>query len=200
MFHRLLALIVAAAVVTVGVGWQFAGSASAEEKLLSRSDQSCLKCHQYDKQGNIVAGKFVDVSTKANALQLQVDKNMEIVFFDDSTELKNAAEYRKIPKNESVRVTYVVKDGKTFAKTVEVKKGIAVPKEQLASAEDVAALIAKGPEKGKYVLIDSRPPANYNEGHIPTAVSMPFFGFDKLQEKLIKDKDVLQIYYCAGFS
>jgi hypothetical protein len=30
---------------------------------------------------------------------------------------------------------------------------------------------------------------------------MPFFAFDKLQETLLpKDKDILQIYYCSGFS
>jgi rhodanese-related sulfurtransferase len=67
--------------------------------------------------------------------------------------------------------------------------------------EEVAALVAKGPEKGKYVLLDSRPPEMYNQGHIPTALAMPFFAFDKLQETLLpKDKDILQIYYCSGFS
>ena len=38
----------------------------------------------------------------------------------------------------------------------------------------------------------------FNEGHIPTAESMTL---DKLQEQALpKDKDILQIYYCAGFS
>ena len=79
--------------------------------------------------------------------------------------------------------------------------GTSVPKDQLLGVDEVAKLVAKGPEAGKYVLLDSRPDNFYNEGHIPTAVSMPFFAFDKLAETLLpKDKEILQIYYCSGFS
>jgi 3-mercaptopyruvate sulfurtransferase SseA len=177
------------------------GDAIAQDKLPSKSDASCLKCHQYDKMDNVLAGKWVDVSLKAKAIQLGINKDNEVIYFDDSTVLKNAPNMRAIPKQESVRIVYIKKDGKNFAKEVEVKKGIEVPKEQLASVEEVAKLVAKGPEKGKYVLLDSRPTPMYNEGHIPTAVTMPFSAFDKLAEKALpKDKEVLQIYYCAGFS
>jgi len=177
------------------------GDAIAQDKLPSKSDASCLKCHQYDKMDNILAGKWVDVAMKANAIQLGIDKDNEVIYFDDSTVLKNAPSMREVPKQESVRIVYIKKDGKNFAKEIEVKKGIEVPKEQLASVEEVAKLVAKGTEKGKYVLLDSRPTPMYNEGHIPTAVAMPFFEFDKLVEKALpKDKEVLQIYYCAGFS
>jgi hypothetical protein len=186
-------------VLAVLASWQIPAVAS-EGQLPSKSDASCLKCHEYDKTDGLLAGKFMDVSVKAKALQLQINKDMEVVLYDDSTVLKNAPTFKEIPKAESVRIKYIKKDGKTFATEVEVKKGISVPKEQLASVEEVAELVAKGPEKGKYVLLDSRPDTMYNEGHIPTAVSMPFFAFDKLAGNLLKDKDVLQIYYCAGFS
>jgi hypothetical protein len=192
----IVAAIVSSLMVTV---WPGPGSAS-EDKLPSKADASCLKCHEYDKMPGILAGKLYDVSTKANTIQLQIGKDMEIVHFDDSTELKNAPTFKEIPKQESIRIIYVKKDAKNFAKQVEVKKGIDVPKEQLISAEEVAELVAKGPEKGKYVLLDSRPDTMYNEGHIPTALSMPFFAFDKLAGELLKDKKALQIYYCAGFS
>jgi hypothetical protein len=200
MKRTALTVMALAAAALIGV-WPPAGAALADDKLPSKSDQSCLKCHEYNKASNLFAGKLVDVSSKANAIQLQIDKDMEVVYFDDSTVLKNAPSMKKIPKQESIRITYFKKDGKNFAKEIEVKKGIDVPKEQLADAEEVAKLVALGPEKGKYVLLDSRPGDMYDQGHIPTAVSMPFFAFDKLQEKVLpKDKDVLQIYYCAGFS
>ncbi|HMK37440.1 MAG TPA: rhodanese-like domain-containing protein [Desulfomonilaceae bacterium] len=173
---------------------------AAEDTLPSKSDASCLKCHEYDKMPGILAGKLYDVASKSNTLQLQMDKDMEVVHFDASTVLANAPTFKEIPKQESVKITYIKKDGKIFAQKVEVKKGIAVPKEQLASVEEVAQLVAKGPEKGKYVLLDSRPDNLFNEGHIPTAVSMPFFAFDKLAGDLLKDKEALQIYYCSGYS
>lgn len=176
-------------------------SNAAEDKLPSKSDQSCLKCHEYDKSSNILAGKFADVSSKAQCIQLRIGNETEVIFFDDSTVLKNAPSYKEIPPQESVRVVYYKKDGKTLAKEIEVKKGIAVPQEQLMTAEQLAELVAKGPEKGKYVLLDSRPKDLFDQGHIPTALPMPFFAFDQLAEKLLpKDKDIMQIYYCAGFS
>jgi len=174
----------------------------AEEGLQSKSDQSCVKCHQdYVKLPNILAGKFTECSEKAKSLLLTVDKDKEVIFFDEKTVLKNAPSFKEIPKNESVKIAYYKRDGKNFAKEVVVKKGIDVPKDQLASVEDVTKLVELGPEKGKYVLLDSRPVNLFNESHLPTAVAMPFGAFDELAEKVLpKEKDVLQIYYCAGFS
>lgn len=201
MGKRFIVTILAVSVVAVMTGMWPVATAVAQDNLPSQSDPSCLKCHKYDKMPNIFAGKFNDVSSKAKTISLGIGKDTEVIFFDDATELKNAPTLKKIPKGESVKVVYYKKNGKNFAKLVEVKKGLEVPKEQLASAEEVAALVAKGPEKGKYVLLDSRPDKMYEQGHIPTAVSMPFFAFDKLKDKVLpKDKEVLQIYYCAGFS
>jgi rhodanese-related sulfurtransferase len=175
--------------------------ASADDAIPGKSDQSCLKCHTYDKTPNVLAGKFVNVSTKAKTVQLKINNDNEIVFYDDATVLKNAENYRAIAPQESVKVVYAKKNGKLVATEIEVKKGLAVPPEQLITAEQLASLVAKGPEKGKYILLDSRPEEMYNQGHIPTALSMPFFVFDKLQETLLpKDKNITQIYYCAGVS
>lgn len=174
---------------------------AADEHYPSKSDKSCLKCHTYDKTPNILAGKFVSVSTKAKSIQLKINADNEIVFYDDATVLKNAENYRAIGPQEAVKIVYAKKDGKLIATEVEVKKGLTVPPEQLVKAEQLASLVAKGAQQGKYILLDSRPQEMYNQGHIPTAVSMPFFEFDKLQDKILpKDKDITQIYYCAGLS
>lgn len=196
----LSAVFVAAILAIVVAGPAVVGA--AEDKLPSKADASCLKCHaDYEKTANLFAGKLVDVAIKAGTIQLQINKDMEVIHFDDSTELRNAPAFKKIPKQESVRITYFNKNGKNFAKLVEVKKGIAVPKEQLASVEEVANLVAKGPEAGNFILLDSRPDTFFNEGHVPTAVSMPLFAFDKLAETVLpKNKDIVQIYYCSGFS
>lgn len=200
MSQRSLTVIGALIFSLVFASWPIGSIATADDKLPSKSDQSCLKCHEYDKQANLLAGKFKSASIKANCLQIQIDKDLEVITFDDQTVVKNASSVPEIPKEESIKIFLAKKDGKTYAKEIEVKKGLAIPAEQLMTTEQVAELVAKGPEKGKYILIDSRPMERYNEGHIPTAVAMPFFAFDKLSEKLLKDKETLQIYYCSGFS
>jgi 3-mercaptopyruvate sulfurtransferase SseA len=49
------------------------------------------------------------------------------------------------------------------------------------------------------LIIDSRPyKPKYVNGHIPTAISMPFSSFDKMTDKLPKDKNTLLIFYCGG--
>lgn len=64
------------------------------------------------------------------------------------------------------------------------------------STEEVAALIAKGPEEGKYQLIDARPAIKYNAGHIPTAISIPKPMLETSLDQL--DKEKMQIFYCGG--
>lgn len=201
MGKRMLVVMCAGALVAFAMGLSQVVAEVSEQKLPTKSDQSCLKCHEYDKQDNILAGKLKSVSKKVQTIGLLIGKEMEMVRYDDATKLENAPSFPKIPVDESVRIVYYTKDGKKFAKEVIVKKGIEVPKDKLISAEEVAKLVAQGPEKGKYVLLDSRPDTNYDEGHIPTAKMMPFFMFDKLKDKLLpEDKSVLQIYYCGGFT
>jgi rhodanese-related sulfurtransferase len=57
----------------------------------------------------------------------------------------------------------------------------------------------KIPMQEGVMLIDARPKrAKYDNGHIPMAVSIPDSQFDKMIDKLPKNKDALLIYYCQG--
>lgn len=64
------------------------------------------------------------------------------------------------------------------------------------SLEEVQALVAKGPDEGKYQLIDARPAIKYSAGHIPTAISIPKPMLEMNLDQL--DKDKMQIFYCGG--
>ena len=55
------------------------------------------------------------------------------------------------------------------------------------------------PQPEGVLIVDSRPyKPKYVNGHIPTAISMPFSQFDKMTDKLPKDKKTLLIFYCGG--
>ena len=55
------------------------------------------------------------------------------------------------------------------------------------------------PQPKGVLIVDSRPyKPKYVKGHIPTAISMPFSQFDKMTDKLPKDKKTLLIFYCGG--
>ena len=60
---------------------------------------------------------------------------------------------------------------------------------------------AKVPQPEGVTIIDSRPfKPKYIKGHIPTAINLPDSQFDKLVDKLPKDKNDLLIFYCGGYA
>jgi 3-mercaptopyruvate sulfurtransferase SseA len=101
-------------------------------------------------------------------------------------------------RKAEVRIEFTEKDGKKFATLVVAKPPIKVAPEKIMSTADVEKLVAQGPEKGKYLLIDARPAPRFMEGAIPTAINIPFPAFEKMVDKLPKAKDALIVYYCAG--
>ena len=83
--------------------------------------------------------------------------------------------------------------------SISVKPAAKVAPDKLVSLEEMSRLVAAGPEKGNFVLFDSRPAPKCIEGQIPYAVSLPYDKFDALKDKLLpKEKDKLIIFYCGG--
>jgi hypothetical protein len=167
----------------------------------------CVNCHQAEP-GNL-RGNFDGVAYQNESIQIKIDDATEILRFDPKTlQVKNvqpdpnnpSEPLRAIKRGKEVRVEYTEKDGKKFATLVSAKVPIKVKPEMLMSTADVEKLVAQGPEKGKYLLVDARPAPRFMEGAIPSAINIPFVAFDKMVDKLPKDKNALIIYYCAGFT
>ncbi len=163
----------------------------------------CTNCHSAEP-GNL-RGYFEGVAYKSQSIQLKIDDVTEVLQFDKSTlkvlnvQAENPDEpLRSIKKGKDVRITYTEKDGKKFATLVSAKPPIKVAPEKMIGTADVEKLVAQGPEKGKYLLIDARPAPRFMDGAIPTAINIPFPAFEKMVDKLPKDKGALIIYYCAG--
>ncbi len=188
------------AVTAACVAWLLPGAAIVAGASPTDSDAHCAECRDAEEEAGLFHGGLVGISQEQKTFQLQIGKDIAVLYFDGSTALKNANAMDEIPIGESVKVLYHKKGGKIFAREVEVKKGVKVPSEQLASLEEVAKLVSLDPVQGKYVLLDGRPTNWYSAGHIPTAKAMPIWDFDHLREKLLpQDNSILQIYYCSGY-
>ncbi len=96
--------------------------------------------------------------------------------------------------------TFVEKDGVKFATEIRFKGPIKIAADKLIDYAGVAKLVAEGPGKATYTLIDSRPLPRFQEGAIPTAIHLPFIGFDKFADRLPKDKAQLVVFYCGGIT
>jgi hypothetical protein len=166
----------------------------------------CLNCHKA-APGNL-HGTFENVAMKSETIQIKIDAATEVLKFDqDEIKVLNttpkqpvADALRSIKKGHEVRVEYTEKGGVKFASLISAKPPIKVPAEKLLKTADIEKLIAQGPEKGKYLLVDSRPAPRFQEGYIPTAINIPFPAFNKMTDKLPQDKNQLLIFYCNGFT
>lgn len=164
------------------------------------ASKNCLKCHgDYAKMKDTLAGNLSSKSMKAKSIQIKINKHLELVKFTPETKVKNIPSMKALKGTPAMRVYYKQVGKDKVATEIVVKPKIKVPKEQLIKVEELAELVAKGPEKGGYVLYDSRPPTGYSKGYIPTAVSMPFAKMAQMEDKLPKDKDKMIIFYCQGY-
>jgi rhodanese-related sulfurtransferase len=145
-------------------------------------------------------GKLDEVTNKFKTFCLKTKSGPEIFKFDESTKLEQA-NVDSIPKLRSgihLIVNYVTQEGEKLAKTVTVKV-VKVPAKDVIETQEVAELVDKGPDKANFLLIDARPAIRFEQGHIPTSISLPFHSWDSMsKEKLPENKDKLLIFYCGG--
>jgi hypothetical protein len=156
----------------------------------------CAQCHQPDEK--ILRGALGGVSAKAMTIQVNIGAAAWLTKYDDKTGLIGAESFGKIAKDGAIAVHIIEKDGVLYATKVSVKQPVKVPEEKLIKVDELAKLVALGPEKGNFVLADSRPGPRYHEGHIPGSISIYDAEFEKHIDKLPKEKDKLLIFYCGG--
>ncbi|UCG78909.1 MAG: hypothetical protein JSV21_03510 [Nitrospirota bacterium] len=167
--------------------------AAAEKPTITKP---CVQCHKGQK--DILRGKLDSVSMKAGTMKVSIGNAVWLVSFDDGLEVVGAPAVNKIKTGKEVAISVVREGADVRAKKITVKQPAKVPPEKLMKVEDLKKLVAKGPEMGKYTLVDARPAKRYNEGHIPGAISIFDGQFDNSITKLPKDKDNMLIFYCGG--
>lgn len=185
---------------SLALAFSLAGPLPAAAKLMA--NQKCLKCHAEIKdQQNLVAGEFQSRSNKAKSISISLGGEDNIILkFTKHTKVDNVPSIKALRKPIPVQVSYVQKGDHLVATQIVAKPKIKVPQDKLVGVKELAALVAKGPQAGGFVLVDSRPPIRYFEGHIPGAIMMPFPKMPELMAKLLpKDKSTPLIFYCGGF-
>lgn len=157
----------------------------------------CKQCHQPAE--NVIRGTLVSVSEKFKTVNVAVGSLVWVVKYGDDLKLVGADKLSGVSRDKEIGVTFKGEEKNPYAVSLSVKPPAKVAPEKLISVDEMAKLVEAGPEKGNFVLVDSRPTPRYNEGHIPYAVSMPLDKFDALKDKLLsKEKDRLLVFYCGG--
>jgi hypothetical protein len=162
----------------------------------------CKKCHT--AQPEAVRGNLGTVSKDFNTLQVKVGKLVWIVNYDDKTKVVKgdktvgADEIAKLPAKKEILVSFTGSEAKPLATEIAIKQAFKVPEHQKITNAEVIKLVAMGPEKGNYSLIDARPTGAYLAGHIPSAISIPYGKFEKDCTATLPDKNKMLVFYCGG--
>ena len=174
-------------------GWAAVGNKAMVQK-------NCLNCHQnFSKMENVLAGNLSSKSMKAHTIQVKIDDRLELLKFGPDVKVKNIPDMKALSGEVALRVHYETVGQDRVAKEIVVKPKIKVPEKQLIDVKELAKLVAQGPQKGNYTLVDSRPPGGFQKGHIPTAISIPLPKMKEMTGKLPQDKNQLLIFYCEGY-
>ena len=181
------------ALLLMGICVQPLWAAGADQNLVSKK---CLRCHaDYQDQADLVAGDFINKSRKAKTIQVKVGKDSHMIKFDDETRMHLAGDLsRKVPMTVKLRES----EGQLLADDIRTMPPIEIPNEQLMDTAGLEQLVAQGPRQGRYTLVDSRPGKRYLQGHIPTAISIPFDKMHTMRDRLPANTENLVIFYCGG--
>ncbi|MFZ5997380.1 MAG: rhodanese-like domain-containing protein [Nitrospirota bacterium] len=196
MGKKSVMLTIVALMAAVGVFLLSATGMTADAPQKPKIAPPCKQCHKPDE--NILRGAFAGVSNKTSTIQVNIGPAAWVVTYDDDTKLIGAEKWSQIPKEKEIAIAIKEQDGGLYAQSVSVKPPAKVAPEKLMSVEEVAKLVAMGPQQGNFTLVDSRPGARYIEGHIPGSINIYDAEFEKNIDKLPKEKDKLLIFYCAG--
>ncbi|MFC1516848.1 rhodanese-like domain-containing protein, partial [Thermodesulfobacteriota bacterium] len=187
------------AMCTIGIllPYQVMGAASSSAPAMVSNN--CAKCHSgFKEMPDVMAGNFKSRSNKAKSIQLKINNRMELVKYTADTKVENVPNIKALKGTIPIRVHYKQVGADKVATEIVAKPKMEVPKDQLMSVEELAKLVAQGPKKGGYTLVDSRPGIKFQGGHIPTSISIPFPKMKEMKDKLPKDKNQMLIFYCEG--
>lgn len=147
---------------------------------------------------NVYQGKITGVSKKAKSISISVGKGdqakMMMVKYDEATK---GMEHAK--DGESAIITFALRGKDRVATDIKPKLATLPEGIKEIQPEELIPMVMEGPEKGRFVLIDSRPGKRYEEAHVPGAISIPADDIEaKGKDLLPADKTTTLIFYCGG--
>lgn len=147
-----------------------------------------------------IKGKITNISQKAKTIALSTkDNSFFLLKFSDDTILKGVTSTKDFEVGEAIIVNYTTAGGENTATSLE-KAIIKLPKGVTEIKTDELAQLMESNKD--LVIVDARPSARYAEGHIASAVSIPFSKLttmgDNGSQLLDKYKDKQLVFYCGG--
>lgn len=146
---------------------------------------------------NVYKGPIVGKSNKAKTISITVGAGdaakTEMVRFDDDTE---GTEHAK--RGEAAIINWEQRGDEKFATVIKPKLAKLPEGVTEIKAEELYKMVS---DHVPLMLADARPGIRYNQGHLPSAVSIPVPLLKEQKAKVLpEDKDKLIVFYCGGYT
>ncbi len=135
-----------------------------------------------------IAGKVQTLIILDSATQQSI-----VVTVGKDTQFVNASSLRDFALQDVVTVD--VEPGK--AATRLARAVVSIMPDQMLSTQEMQALLGK---PGTFTLVDARPRIEFEEGHLPGAISIFVEELAANWDQLPADKARLIVFYCSGSS
>lgn len=181
------------AMIAVFVMGNSAGAAGKE-----RISAICSECHK--NEANSIRGLLKSGSQGEDSFVVQAGKDVWNIRYDKGTKLNKFESIRQLGNEEAVKVRIRQNGGTVYAEEISYKPNYDfISPDMVMELDELAALLKKDPQKANYAIFDVRGVADYQEGHLPEAISFPFYRFNHFKDRLPKDKNTLIVTYCNSY-
>lgn len=152
----------------------------------------CNRCHRIED--NVVRGTLGARSEKFSTINVEVGDLVWVIGYDSVTKVLGATDVASIPRGREIAVTFTGTVKTAKAATISVKQPYTLPDNQRADLAYMKEAVAKG----SALIVDTRPESIYDEGHIPGAVSMPFYAFERMRDRVLpRERGALVVFYSS---
>lgn len=146
---------------------------------------------------NVYTGPIGGKSNKAKTISMTVGKGDDakdvMLRFDDDTE---GLEYAK--KGEAAIIKWEQRGDDKYATIIKPKLAKLPEGVTEIKADELYKMLS---DHVPMFLADARPEMRYDQGHLPSAVSIPVPLLKEKKAKVLpKDKNQLIIFYCGGYT
>jgi len=161
--------------------------------------QNCKACHDADNDtlwGMLKAGSQGDSS-----FAMQIGDTTWQLKYDKNSKMNKMRSIMQLRDDEAV-MAHIKPTGKNQAYVTEFsyKPNLSfMEPDMVIELDDLANLLKQDPKEANYVLFDVRGYGDFIDGHLPGAVSLPYYRMNAFIDRLPKDKSTHIITYCNSY-
>ncbi len=161
--------------------------------------QNCKQCHQAGE--NTLWGMIKPGSQGKSSFAMQIGNQTWNLQYDKNSRLKKMRSVVQLRDNEAVMARIKpTGDHQGYVEEFRYKPNLSFLKPGMViEIDDLANLMKQDPRKANYVIFDVRGYGDYIDGHLPGAVSLPYYRMNAFMDRLPKDKNTHIITYCNSY-